>query len=141
MATIIFSSVLLALNIDVWLNSQVNRTKQTFSLYRDILDYASEIRAELGEKVDGMPPKVLKSNMDALSAEASVSAYEYPPSRAQSFRKEHTPRLRRLGSELRAGHAYSMAETKRSWGLVYGPVRKPSTFDGFDDDMRAYDMT
>lgn len=141
MSTIVFLSVLMAINIDIWLNSQVNRMKQTFSLHRDILDYANEIRAELGGKVDDMPPKDLDSSMDVLGAEASASAYEYPPSRAQVYRKEHTPRLRRLGSELRAGHTYSMAETKRSLGLSYGPVRKVSTFEGYDESLRAYDMT
>ncbi|EME45927.1 hypothetical protein DOTSEDRAFT_51541 [Dothistroma septosporum NZE10] len=133
--TIIFLCVLLALSVDVWLNSQVNRMEQSFSLYRDILDYASEIRAELGEQVEGMSPKELQSSMDALKAEASISAYEYPPTRAQIWRKQHKPRLEKFGSELRARHAYSMAGSMRSWGLSYGPVRKTSTFEDFDDDQ------
>ncbi|SMR52928.1 unnamed protein product [Zymoseptoria tritici ST99CH_1E4] len=141
MATAIFLTVLLTLNLDIYLNSQVNRVHQDFSLHRDILDYASEIQAEVGkDKADSMPSKVLESYMGSLSAEARVSAYEYPPSRAQTFRKQHGRRFRRLRAELRAGHAYSMGEMKRSLGLTYGPVPKASASDGFDD-VRLYDVT
>lgn len=141
--TILFFITILALQVDVWCNSQTNRMKQEFSLYRDILDFAHQLRTEIGSKVEDMPAKDLEKSVKDQTAFVSVAAYEYPPSRAQerrsrkkakepfNFRTDSIPRLRRIGSELKAGHAYSMGEMKRSLGMTYGPVRK-QTGDSMD---------
>ncbi|KJY01019.1 hypothetical protein TI39_contig305g00001 [Zymoseptoria brevis] len=84
MATTIFLTVLLTLNLDIYLNSQVNRMHQDFSLHRDILDYAGEVQAEVDrDKADSMPSEVLESSMGSLSAEARVSASHTRPMHAQ----------------------------------------------------------
>ncbi|KAK4503501.1 hypothetical protein PRZ48_004416 [Zasmidium cellare] len=141
--TILFFVALLALHIDIWRNSQTNRINQKFSLYRDILDFAHQLRTEIGSKVEDMPPKDLDQSVAAQADFVTVAAYEYPQSRAQerrsrrkpkqpfNFRTDSMPRLRKMGSELKAGHEYSMGEMKRSLGMTYGPVRK-QTADSID---------
>ena len=133
-ASIIYASVLAALHIDIWFSSQTNQSPVDFHLYRDILDFASEIQSNLEDagmkKEADIPANDLAKVVDADSSGMSVSAYDYPSSRAQTWRQTGQQDLKRMGTELKANHTYSWQETKRVWGKTYGPIPKPgSTFD------------
>jgi hypothetical protein len=58
-ATIISSIILLALNAFVWKQTRTKMLSVDFSIYRDILDLAGEIKAELGNAAEDLSATAL----------------------------------------------------------------------------------
>jgi len=62
-ATMVSSAILLALNAVIWQQTRTKTLSVDFSIYRDILDLAGEIKAELGEGAEDLSATVLNDRI------------------------------------------------------------------------------
>lgn len=61
--TIVYGLVMMQMNFYVWHRTSINKRDLHFSVYRDILDLAAEIKAELGDGVEDISAKDLDKCM------------------------------------------------------------------------------
>lgn len=62
--TIVYGLVMMQLNLYIWRRTSINKRNLHFSVYRDILDLAAEIKAELGDGAETLPAKDLDKCMN-----------------------------------------------------------------------------
>lgn len=62
--TIVYGLVMIQLNFYIWRRTSINKRDLHFSVYRDILDLAAEIKAELGDGVEDLSAKDLDKCMN-----------------------------------------------------------------------------